>query len=302
MSSVYSLAVPLVVSLNVSLPEQVKVNTTITGITGLSIKRPMREISGLEKIRRLNQTADVIIVKWYSGSQLYNTSLHALQGNLTTTFSTVQLSLIIPGNHNICVQATNLFSYQKTCSLVFAGIPITGLKLVAVQQGTKASNWTLLYSPLLVHLKYRILSGSRPTFRFDFGDGSPSYHVSNSISGSDSLGSSCVTVVHGFKQCGNVTVSVTASNALSQLSLSHRVNVKLYFGKVEIISKYTCIYVQANVSTNLTARVEHLNFKQGCLVSSYEWHFNGSLSANITTQGEGKVFVLFSFSLSYNDR
>ena len=296
---------PLVVSLNVSLPEQVKVNTTITGITRLSIKRPIHEISELEKIRKLNQTADIIIVKWYSGSQLYNTSQHALQGNLTTTFSTVQLSLIIPGNHNICVQASNLFSYQKTCSLVIADIPITGLKLVAVQQGIPVPPMSPLLPTLVVHLKYRILSGSRPKFRFDFGDGGPSYSVSNSISGSDSLGSSCVTVAHGFKQCGNVTVTVTASNALSQLSLSHQVNVKLYLlylDSVDIVTDgRSCINVEANVSTTLTARVKFLNMWQGCLVS-YEWHFNCNSSANVTTQGEGKVFVLFAFSLSCNDR
>ena len=298
LSSVYSLAVPLVVSLNVSLPEQVKVNTTITAIAGLSIKRPMHEISGLDKIRKLNQTADIIIVKWYSGSQLYNTSQHALEGNLTTTFSTVQLSLIVPGNHYICVEASNLFSYQKTCSLVFAGIPITGLKLVAVEQGRKASLFSPLFPTLVVHLKYRILSGSRPKFRFDFGDGGPSFNVSNSTSGSDSLGSSCVTVAHGFKQCGNVTVNVTASNALSQLSLSHQVNVKHYLDSVEIVTDgSSCINVEANVSTTLTARVKFLNIRQGCLVS-YEWDFNCSSSANVTTQGEGKVFVLFAFSLS----
>ena len=302
LSSVYSLAVPLVASLTVSLPEEVKVNTTITAIAGLSIKRPVHEISGLDKIRKLNQTADIIIVKWYSGSQLYNTSQHALEGNLTTNFSTVQLSLIIPGNHNICVQASNLFSYQKTCSLVFAGVPITGLKLVAVKQGTKAPDMSPLFPTLVVHLKYRILSGSRPKFRFDFGDGGPSFNVSNSPSGSDSLGSSCVTVAHGFTQCGNVTVTVTASNALSQLSLSHQVNVKHYLDSVEIVTDgRSCINVEANVSTTLTARVKFLNMRQGCLVS-YEWHFNYNTSANVTTQGEGKVFVLFAFSLSENDR
>ena len=302
LSSVYSLAVPLVVSLTVSLPEQVKVNTTITAITRLSIKRPMHEISGLDKIRKHNQTADIIIVKWYSGSQLYNTSQHALEGNLTTAFSTVQLLLIIPGNHNICVKASNLFSYQETCSLVFAGIPITGLKLIAVKQDTKAPEGSPLLPTLVVHLKYRILSGTRPKFSFDFGDGGPSFNVSNSISGSDSLGSSCVTVAHGFKQCGNVTVTVTASNALSQLSLSHQVNVKHRLDSVEIVTDgRSCINVEANVSTTLTARLKFLNMRQGCLVT-YEWHFSGNSSANVTTQGEGKVFVLFAFSLSYNDR
>lgn len=271
-----------------------KTNTTITAISELLIKRRQGEVSGLDRIRQGNQTANSISIEWYSEYRLYNTAWYTLNGNLTRTSS--DLVFVVPGNRNICVQARNLFSHQEKCALVDVVAPVTGLQLVSVfEEKAKLNISQPLSIPTFktVYLKYLIASGSRPEFRFDFGDGSSPLIVANAISGRRSLECSCVTVSHVFNRCGNVTVNVTASNALSRESVSHAAKVNLFIDSLELDKNGSdCIYVEENVSTTLTAKIKQA---QGPCVVFFEWNFNDS-SSNVTFNGELTIFTcLVSF-------
>ena len=285
----YSTAVPLLVSLNISLPKQVKTNTSIAAVTELSIKRPRYEVSGLNRIRQGNQTANSISIEWYSEYKLYNTTWLTLQGNWTRTLA--QLVFVLPGNHNICVRAHNLFSRQDRCTLVSTVAPITGLQFVKVfQEKTKLNISLPLPTFKTVYLKYLIDSGSTPEFRFNFGDGSDPFIVTNSISGRYSLECTCVTVSHAFNQCGNFTVNVTASNTVSSDSVDHPIKVNLLIDSLELAKNgRDCLYVEGNVPTTLNAKLKEL---QGCTVF-FEWSFNDS-SPNVMTEGELSILICLS--------
>ena len=286
-SSVFSTAVPLIVSLNISLPHQVKTNTSINAVSELSIQRWTNEVSGLHSIRQGNQTADSVLIEWYSKHKVYNSTLNTLEGNLTRTLS--QLVFIVPGNHNVCVQARSLFSQQQRCVLVDVVAPIAGLKLVAVfQDRTRLGMSPSLSMPILktVHLKYLITSGSRPEFRFNFGDGTSPLTVANPISGRTALECTCVVVSHDFKNCGNITVNATASNSVSLESVVQPAKLNVFIESLELDKRGrdSCIYVEVNVSVTLKAKITG---SLGCAVS-YEWNFDDS-SPNVTTNGRLSV-------------
>ncbi|KAL9967893.1 hypothetical protein ACROYT_G026199, partial [Oculina patagonica] len=281
-SSIYSTAVPLLVSLHINLPKQVKTNTSITADAELSIKRPGGEVSNLDSIKQGNQTAGIILMKWYLGDKFQNKTQLTLRGNQTAT-STVFL-FATPANHKVCIEAFNLFSHQKRCAFVGVIAPVKGLKLVTVFQGGKKLS---LSSPLLIansksmFLKYLTASGSRPKFRFDFGDGSSPLTVMDTASDRYSSVCSCVTVSHVYDRCGNFTVNVTASNAVSLVSVAQpgQVYVGLSVEKVEIKKNAgDCMFVEANVTSNLTANVKQV---PGCAVF-FRWNFNDS-SPDVTT-------------------
>lgn len=278
-------------SLNINLTKQVKTNTSVTADSKLSIKRHGDEVSNLDRIKQGNQTADVILFNWYSGVKLWNKTQHTLHGNQTRT-STVFL-FATPGNHRICVEASNLFSRRQICTHVDVVAPVQGLQLVTVFQGGKKLNLSLplvVTSHKTVLLKYLAASGSRPQFRFDFGDGSsPLTVLDNSVDRYSSV-CSCVTVSHVFKSCGNFTVNVTASNAVSLESVAQpgQVIVVMSIETVEI-SKNSgdCMYVEGNVSSTLTAIVKQ---HQGCAVF-FQWNFNDS-SPDVTTTGESPIEIM----------
>lgn len=286
-SSVYSTAVPLLVSLNISLPKQVKTNTVVTVVSTLSIKRQRDEVSALDSVKQRNQTADSIFMEWSSAGKVYNITQYRLQGNLSSTSTDLIFQSF--GRHDVCVQAYNLFSNQRRCSHVDVLVPINGLRLVtAFQEGVKLP----LYFPPLsvtscksVYFKYLIGRGSKPQFRFDFGDGSPPLIVADSSLDYDPLDYTCVTVSHIFRSKGKFTVNVTASNAVSLSSYPFDVNsARLFIGKVELVKNgRDCIYVEANVSSTLKARILQ---PEGCQFKvSFRWHFSDS-SPNVTTLGE----------------
>lgn len=278
-------------SLNINLKTQVKTNTSVTADSKLSIKRHKDEVSHLDRIKQGNQTADIILFNWYSGVKLWNKTQHTLHGNQTRT-STVFL-FATPGNHRICVEASNLFSRRQICTHVDVVAPVQGLQLVTVFQGGKKLNLSLplvVTSHKTVLLKYLAASGSRPQFRFDFGDGSsPLTVLDNSVDRYSSV-CSCVTVSHVFKSCGNFTVNVMASNAVSLESVAQpgQVIVVMSIETVEI-SKNSgdCMYVEGNVSSTLTAIVKQY---QGCAVF-FQWNFNDS-SPDVTTTGESPIEIM----------
>ena len=239
----------------------------------------------MDRIKQGNQSADDILINWYkmySGVTFWNKTRHTLHGNQTRT-STLFL-FARPGNHRICVEASNLFSHQKICTDIDVVAPVQGLQLVTVFQGGKKLN---LSSPLIVKghktvlLKYLTVSGSRPQFQFDFGDGSsPLSVMDNSVDRYSSV-CSCVTVSHVFKSCGNFTVNVMASNAVSLESVTQpgQVVVVMSIETVEIRKIGSdCMYVAGNVSSTLTAIV-----KRGC-ADFFKWNFNDS-SPDMTTTG-----------------
>jgi len=260
----------------------------------LTIKRPREEVSDLGRVKQGNQTADDILINWYSGVKFWNKTRHTLHGNQTRT-STV-FSFVTAGSHRICVEASNLFSHQKKCTDVDVIAPLQGLQLVTIFQGDKKLNLSL---PLIVNshetvfLKYLTASGSTPQFQFDFGDGSSMLPVmDNSVDRFSSV-CSCVTVAHDFKSCGNFTVNATASNAVSVESVTQpsQVMVVLSIGEVEINEKNVrdCIYVEANVSSTLTALI---NQSEGCAVS-FQWNFNDS-SPDVETPSESLIEITSS--------
>lgn len=282
-SSVYSTAVPLIVALNLSLPNQVKANASVAAISELSIKRWSNEVSGLNRIREGNQTADSFSIQWFSERKVFNTILHTLKGNTTRTSS--HLEFIVPGHHNVCVQACNLFSKLERCMFVDVVAPVKGLQLVAVfSEGTKLELLPSLLIPTVktVHLKYLIMSGSRPEFTFDFGDGSSSLTVAKAVSGRIALECSCVTVSHVFQRCGNITINATASNSISRESVVQPAMVNVFIQSLEIDKggRKDCMYVAVNVPKTLRTKIRG---SKGCIVS-YEWNFNDS-SPNVITQG-----------------
>lgn len=286
----YSTAVPLLVSLNINLPKRVETNTSFTADSKLLIKRQREEVSNLDKIKQGNQTADDILINWYSGVTYWNRTRHTLHGNQTRT-STLFL-FATPDNHIVCVEASNLFSYQKICTDIDVVAPVQGLQLVTVFQGGKKLNLSL---PLIVKsyktvlLKYLTESGSRPQFRFDFGDGSSPLTIMDNSADRYSSVCSCVTVSHVFKSCGNFTVNVTASNGVSSVSVTQpgQVVVVLSIGTVEISkNNMDCMYVVGNVSSTLTAIVKQ---SQGCAVF-FQWNFNDS-SPEVTTSGLSPIHI-----------
>lgn len=277
-------------SLNINLPKQVKTNTSIAADSELSIKRQRDEVSNLDRIKQGNQTAGSILIEWYSGNKLHNKTQQTLDGNWTNT-STVFL-FRIPGNHHVCVKASNLFSQQKRCSLVNVVTPVNGLQLVTVFQGSRKVR---LSSPLLItnskaaFFKYLIASGSHPKFRFDFGDGSSPLSVADTSSRHDSSECTCVTVFHIFKSCGNFTVNVTASNAVSLESVTEpgKIAVGMSVETLELIKNgKDCMYVEANVSSTLTVKIKQV---PGCAVF-FQWNFNDSSPNVTTTGGSSNVF------------
>lgn len=273
--------------LRINLPQQVRTNTLITADSELSIKRPADEVSNLDSIKQGNQTAGIILMKWYSGDKLWNKTQYTLQANQTT--SSVLL-FTTPGHHTVCVEAFNLFSHQKKCTFVDVVAPINGLKLVTVFQGGKllsVSSPLLVTSYSAVFFKCLTESGSRPKFRFDFGDGSPPLTVMDTSSDRYSSVCSCVTVSHVFERCGNFTVNATASNAVSLESVAQpgHVYVGVSIATVEI-EKNTrnFMYVEANVSSSLKAVVKQV---PGCAVL-FQWNFNDS-SPDVITTGKPTV-------------
>lgn len=277
-------------SLNINLPKRVETNTSFTADSKLSIKRQREEVSNLDKIKQGNQTADDILINWYSGVTYWNKTRHTLHGNQTRT-STLFL-FATPDNHIVCVEASNLFSYQKICTDIDVVAPVQGLQLVTVFQGGKKLNLSL---PLIVKshktvlLKYLTESGSRPQFRFDFGDGSSPLTIMDNSADRYSSVCSCVTVSHVFKSCGNFTVNVTVSNGVSSVSVTQpdQVVVVLSIGTVEISkNNMDCMYVVGNVSSTLTAIVKQ---SQGCAVF-FQWNFNDS-SPEVTTLGLSPIHI-----------
>lgn len=259
-----------------------RTNTSVNVVSELSIQRWTNEVSGLHRIRQGNQTADSVSIEWYSERKVYNTTLHALEGNLTRTLS--HLVFIVPGIHNVCIRARSLFSHQERCRLIDVVAPIVGLKLVAVfQERTTLDMSPSLSIPILktVYLKYVITSGSKPEFRFDFGDGSSPLIVANAISGHTALKCTCVQVSHDFKNCGNITVNVTASNSVSLETVEQPATLNVFIDAVELDKRGTdCVYVEVNASVTLKAKIRG---SVGCAVF-YEWNFDDS-SPNITTNG-----------------
>ena len=278
-------------SLTITLPKQVKTNTSVTAESKLSIKRQREEVSNLDRIKQGNQTADDILINWYSRVTFWNKTQHTLHGNQTRTSAV--FSFATPGNYRICIEAYNLFSHRKICKYIDVVAPVEGLQFVTVFQGGKKLNLSLPWvvkSQKTVHLKYLTASGSRPRFQFDFGDGSPPLTVMDNSVDQYSSVCSCVTVSHVFKRCGNFTVNVTASNAVSTESVTQpgQVTVVLSIGAVEI-SKHgrDCMYVEGNVSSTLTAIVKQ---SQGCAIS-FQWNFNDS-SPNVTTKSESAIEIM----------
>ena len=285
-------------SLKITLPKQVKTNTSGTAVSKLSIRRQREEVSYLDRIKQGNQTANDILINWYSGIKFRNKTRHTLHGNQTRTSTT--FSFATPGYHRICVEASNLFSHRKICTNIDVVAPVQGLQLVTVFQGGKKLN---LFSPLVVTghqtvlLKYLTASGSRPRFQFDFGDGSSPLNLMNNFADRYSSVCSCVTVSHVFKSCGNFTVNVTASNAVSLQSVTQpvQVMVAMSIGAVEIHKNdRDCMYVEGNVSSTLRAIVKQ---SQGCTVY-FQWNFNDS-SANVTTKGESPSIETMSSAMQY---
>lgn len=270
-----------------------KANTSVSVISELSIRRPKDEVTGLDRIRQRNQTAGSISFEWKSDYKLYNTMWRPLQGNYTRASS--DLLFVVPGNRRICVRAHNLFSHQERCILVDVLAPITGLRLVAAfQEGRKLS--ILPSASILmfknVFLKYLITSGSKPEFRFDFGDNT-SLTVANAISGRNSLECTCVTALHVFNRCGNVTVKVTASNAVSQDSVTHSAKIHAPIDSLELDRNgKDCVYVAGNVSATLKVKIKEF---QGCVVF-FVWNFNDS-SSTVRTKGEFSMLTSFDSHL-----
>lgn len=279
--------------MNITLPKQVKTNTSVNAVSKLSIKRQTEEVSNLDRIKQGNQTANDILINWYSGVKFWNKTRHSLHGNQTRTSTT--FSFVAPGNHRICVEASNLFSHRKICTDIIVVAPVQGLQLVTVFQGSKKLN---IFAPLVVTshqavlLKYLTASGSRPRFQFDFGDGSSPLIVMDNFADRYSSVCSCVTVSHVFKSCGNFTVNATASNAVSLQSVTQpgQVMVVISIGAVQIHGVHKndrdCMYVEGNVSSTLKAIVKQ---SQGCTVS-FQWNFNDS-SPNVTTTGESPTYT-----------
>ena len=278
-------------SLNITLPKKVETNTSVTAVSKLLIKRQREEVSNLDRIKQGNQTANYILINWYSGVRFWNKTQHTLHGNQTRTSTT--FSFASPGSRRICIEASNMFSHQKICTDIDVVAPVQGLQLVTAFQGGKKLN---LFAPLVVKshqtvlLKYLTASGSRPRFQFDFGDGSSPLIVMDNFADRYSSVCSCVTVSHVFKSCGNFTVNATASNAVSLQTVTQpsQVTVVMSIGAVEIRKNdRDCLYVEGNVSSNLTATAKQ---SQGCIVS-FQWNFNDS-SPNMTTKGELLVMYL----------
>ena len=299
--SVYSTAVPMIVSLNLSIPHPLKTNTSVSVASGLSIKRRTDEVRGLNRITMGSETADSVLVRWFSQTGLYNKTGHPVNKTLMTLRNTTSskldgnftrilshLEFFIPGYHNVCVQASNLFSYLETCTVVDVVAPITDLQLVAISQEESmldnvSSNLSIPTSKA-IRLKYAIGSGSRPEFLFNFGDGSPVLVDTYAVTGRAALRPSCVVVLHFFKSCGNITINVTASNSVSIKSVGQLVFVNPFIDELKIINKslHDCLYVKVNTFVVLEATVRvHL---PDCLVF-YEWNFHDS-SPSVTTEGE----------------
>ena len=281
-------------SISITLPKEIETNTSVTAKSKLSIKRPREDVSDLGRVKQGNQTADDIFVNWYSGVKFWNKTRHTLHGNQTRT--STAFSFVTASNHRICVEASNLFSHQKICIDIDVLAPVQGLQLVTVFQGGKKLNLSfplMVKSNETVFLKYLTASGSRPQFQFDFGDGSSLPPVmDNSVDRYSSI-CSCVTVSHIFTSCGNFTVNVTASNAVSVESVTQpgQVMVEESIGAVKLNEKNgrDCIYVEGNVSFTFTATVIQ---SQGCAVF-FQWNFNDS-SPDVTTTSESIIEIMSS--------
>ena len=286
MSSVYSTAVPVIVSITLNLPNQVRLNASVNATSELSIMRPRGEVGSLDAIREGNTTAKNISLRWYHDSNFLNAMSYTLQENATRlSFLHVFTS---PGEHIICANAANLFSSVRRCVDVDVLLPVSGLQVVALYHGSTLLNLSL---PLLVttreavYMKFLISSGSQPVFTFNFGDGSFPLTVVDTSAALHMHSSSytCVTASHVFLRCGNFSLNVTVSNAVSQesVSLPEKIQVQMVIKFVDAERwGRKCIDAELGSEASLTAKVCQ---DDGCTVF-FEWNF-GDSSPNTTTTG-----------------
>lgn len=281
-SNIYSTSVPLLESLHNILPNQAAKGTLVTVTSILSIKRLADEVSGLNRIKQGNQTADNIFITWSVQGKVYNDA----RVHLTGYSMNISKDIIFQqyGSQEVCVFARNLFSFQRKCSRVRVLVPISGLQLVTVfQGGSKVPiRFPLIRSCKLVYFKFMIVQGSFPEFRFDFGDRTVPYTAKDSSPDHNSQDYSCMTASHIFRSSGNFTINVTVSNAISWKCQTFNVVVEPFKASIELEkNSKDCLRVEANMSSILKARILDL---EGCSVI-YKWNFNDS-SPNITTSGE----------------
>lgn len=308
LASVYSTAVPVIVSSKIRIPSKVKANTSVLAVFEVLFRRRKREVSYLNTIALGNETADGVSVTWFLQRRLYSitgysqneTSMevhnriwNTLDGNYTKTSSV--FLFIIPGDYRVCVLARNLFSHQKKCAPVEVVAPITGLQLVAISvrrrilngsSSSSSSSPSSLLVPVSKHLqlKYAITSGSKPGFLVTFGKRRHRLSTAHNISGLAALSSSCLSFFPLFSQCGKITINVTAWNDVSSESLHHSLMIHPFTEVLELEnSEGRCLFMRVNTSVTLNAIVEEDEpFK--CPMS-FEWNFNDS-SPIVITNGE----------------
>ena len=234
MASVYSTAVPVIVSLKIRIPSKVKANASVLAVSEVLFRR-RKEVSYLNTIALGNETADGVSVTWFLERELYNVTgyprnktlkVHSriwntLDGNYTNTSSV--FLFVIPGVNHVCVLARNLFSQQKKCVAVDVVVPVTGLQLEAIffkgtMLGVSSSSLSVPISKY-VQIKYAISSGSKPQILVSLGN--RTFHKASNISGPAALSSSCLAVFPVFKSCGKKTIVVKAGNDFSLKILRH---------------------------------------------------------------------------------
>ena len=297
MASVYSTAVPVIVSLKIRIPCRVKANASVLAVSEVLFRR-RKEVSYLNTIALGNETADGVSVTWFLQRELYNVTgypqnktlkVHSriwntLDGNYTKTSSV--FLFVIPGVYHVCVLARNLFSQQKKCVPVDVVVPLTGLQLVAIFfKGTILGVTTSSLSVPLseyVQIKYAISSGSKPRFLVNLGN--RTFHKVYNMSGPAALSSSCLVVSPVFKSCGKKTIVVKAVNDFSVKYLRHLLVVHPFTEVLEFEKpEGHCIFTRVNTSVTLKATVGK-GIPFGCKMS-FEWNFNDS-SSIVITNGE----------------
>ena len=300
-ASVYSTAVPVIVSLKIRIRSKVKANVSVLAVSEVLFRR-RKEVSYLNTITLGNETADGVSVTWFLERALYNMTGYSqnktlkvhnrtwntLDGNYTKT-SCVFL-FVIPGDYRVCVLARNLFSQQKKCVPVDVLVPVTGLQLVAISFGGRilsvsSSSPSSLSVPVskLTQIKYAITIGSKPHFLVTVDNRTLSHKVHN-ISGPAAMIPSCLAFFPVFKSCGKKTIVVQAGNDLGSKYLHHSLVVHPFTEVLEFEKPEDhCIFMRVNTSVTLKATIEKVE-PSNCHMS-FEWNFNDS-SSIVITNGE----------------
>ena len=284
-NSIYSARVPTIASVILKAPPHVVTNSSFSVVAEVVLKG----LNTSSFIESNNSDPAInfkmIVVTWRFGSTESNSTSVFGKGNLTIATSIYASEI---GQHYLCVHVTNTVTQSYSCIELEVLAPVRDLNVVEISRGLKTLNESSLSSLVTTGTSVEVIisvKGSNLEFEFDFGD--ETRPLKKQEHGTSSpLDLTCVVkayATHIYNTCGNYTVNITVSNAIS----SKTITLRSRFTVEKAISKLSFDKVFASPSEQTMFALVIPQLKPNCNVQ-FKWNFGDGSAPLYST---GKCFL-----------